>query len=191
MPWSRTLSTYFLTSICETKSHTRTKQQTKLYLCIFLSVYFWKANGKKQYYGRNGSRHSLTSAYSYFLHDLLSCYSLLPTIWNLPHIMEQLHSVLILIINLFGNQSAEANVWIEDEGSARKLANKLNLFLLFTIYVYCYGWLSKEMGGKWIVWHACDRRDMYTLFGRLKGQSMVGTAGQLRVPRWCSRLVDV
>ena len=44
--------------------------------------------------------------------------------------MELLQSLLILIINLFGNQSAEANVWIQKGGCARNLANKWNFFFL-------------------------------------------------------------
>lgn len=118
-PWYRTLWAYFLTSICETKSHTRTKQQS------FTSVYFNLYIFGKQI-GRNNIMAGMVAGIlwlqSVLTFFVICCYSLLPTIWNLPHIMEQLHSLLILIINLFGNQSAE------EGGSARKLTNKWNLF---------------------------------------------------------------
>ena len=66
--------------------------------------------------------------------------------------MYQLHSLLILIIDLFGNQSAEANIRIEEGGSARKLANKWNFF--YSSPYTCI--VMDDEVKKWVTSGSCD-----------------------------------
>jgi hypothetical protein len=107
----------------ETKLHTHTIQQS--YTSVYFNLYIF---GKQM--GRDNTIMAgivaaivwLQSAINFFM----ICYVFtvccqLTRIWSLPHITEQRQSLLILIINLFGNLITEANVWIQKGRSARKL----------------------------------------------------------------------
>ena len=64
--YSQICSAYVPASVSATKFHTHTKQQTNLHFCISRSLYFLTANWETKYSAPNDSKHSVTSAYSYF-----------------------------------------------------------------------------------------------------------------------------